>query len=83
MALHEELNSPMRCLVRNKTTSHIYAYQGSNRWRNLTTGDEGTATPEQAKQSFTIPLNLNNMAAANPLLTQLITTLGLAIDTND
>lgn len=69
-----------RIILRSKATGNVYSTANGVEFTNHTTGAQGTATAEQVKAAFIIPLQLNEMITTNPTLLTLIETLNLSVE---
>jgi len=65
-------------IITGKDTGYIYETTDGEHLTNLTTGREGTR--DEIKTALVIPLSLNAMCETNPIVKELISTLGLAIE---
>lgn len=70
-------NATFRPLVISKN-KNIYRYDGNESYYNLSMRRGGIVSDEQAKNVFTIPPLLNQLAAENSNLVDLIEKLGLS-----
>lgn len=59
-----------------KVNSNIYLYHDNDIWENLTHCRLGKVKPEDSVKWFKIPLVLNYMVIKNPLVLDLIKTMG-------
>lgn len=67
-------------LVIGKSNKNIYQSHGNDVFCNLTNGKAGKIKPEDQSKLFSIPIVLNAMVMKNPILSELISTLGLAYE---
>lgn len=67
-------------LLRQKNNQFIYAYMGSDLYKNISTGVSKTIPLEDAQRLFVIPIQLNLLAERNPLVVTLISKLGLGLE---
>ena len=72
------MHKSKKIIIVGKDTRFIYATETGEHLTNLTTGKQGTR--EQIKTALVIPLRLNAMCEANPLLIELIKKLGLCLE---
>lgn len=70
------MNKDSPILFVSKSNNHIYRYAGDQRYRNLTTGVAIKIEDEHIKAHAKYPICLNIMAAKNPLLCDLIQSIG-------
>ena len=69
-----------KVLLVNKHNRNIYVTYDAENFVNVTTGVNGTATAEQAKNTFTLPMQLNAMNEKNPNILKLIHSLNLSLE---
>ena len=63
-------------LVVGKKNKDIYQFHGDDLYQNLRTNNLGKVKPEDSVKWFNIPLVLNYMVMKNPLILDLIKTMG-------
>lgn len=70
-------------LLCNPVSGDIYEHLGEvadgHNFRNLTTGAEGVVKAEVARKFLKLSVHLNALAAENPALTTLISSLNLGL----
>lgn len=69
-------------ICRNLYNGHYYVYLGDDRWRNTSTGVEGTVDPDKASQVFKINLEVTQLVNEYPEIELFIKVLGLRIEKN-
>jgi hypothetical protein len=67
-------------IIKHKETNHIFQQNEDGTFTNLTTGNTGVLTPENAQGKFTIPVMANILVHKNPLVLELIKTLKLELE---
>lgn len=67
-------------IVRHIKTDVLYRYLGDNKFRNLITGVEGFVKDEVAQKIFRINLEATELINENPIIEEMIKSLGLKFD---
>lgn len=67
-------------IVRHIKTDVLYRYLGDNKFRNLITGAEGFVKDEVAQKIFRINLEATELINENPIIEEMIKSLGLKFD---
>ena len=69
-----------KVLLVNKQNRNIYVTYDAENFVNVTTNKGGAVTPEQARNSFAIPMQLNAMNERNPNVLKLVNLLNLSLE---
>lgn len=67
-------------IVRHIKNDILYRYLGNDKYRNLSTGNEGEVPPDVAKKIFVINLDATEICNEYPMVEKLIQSLNLKID---
>lgn len=67
-------------IVRHTKTNVPYEYLGGNRYKNLTTNQEGEVSKEKAAEIFVVNLEATQIFNDYPLVKELVQKLNLKID---
>ena len=67
-------------IIVHKESRNIYQLNENGTYTNLTTGNTGELTAENAKDKFVFPVTANDLIQRNPLVLDLLTKLQLTLE---